>query len=122
MSDPDDLEAVRARVRTAVDRWTGTDTLVLDKADVLALLAPTLTEEERRLRDRLHQRTMDGYEDGYAEVYVVTDDLHDALAIIDRLSGSTSTGGPTDERFPNGYPEDPVLGPYEDAAGGPSDG
>jgi len=56
--------------------------------------APTLTEEERRLRDRLHQRTMDGYEDGYAEVYVVTDDLHDALAIIDRLSGSTSTGGP----------------------------
>lgn len=47
MPDPDDLEAVRARVRTAVDRWTGTDTLVLDKADVLALLAPTLTEEER---------------------------------------------------------------------------
>ena len=43
MPDPDDLEAVRARVRTAVDRWTGTDTLVLDKADVLALLAPTLT-------------------------------------------------------------------------------
>ena len=81
--------------------------------------APTLTEEERRLRDRLHQRTMDGYEDGYAEVYVVTDDLHDALAIIDRLSGSTSTGGPTEQRFPNGYPEDPVLGPYEDAAGGP---
>lgn len=56
MPDPD-LEAVRARVRTAVDRWTGTDTLVLDKADVLALLAPTLTEEERWLRDRLHQRS-----------------------------------------------------------------
>ena len=98
MPDPDDLEAVRARVRTAVDRWTGTDTLVLDKADVLALLAPTLTEEERRLRDRLHQWTEYGYEEGYAEVYVVTDDLHDALAIIDRLSGSTSTGGPSDRR------------------------
>jgi len=38
------------------------------------------------------------------------------------IAALASTGGPTEQRFPNGYPEDPVLGPYEDATGGPSDG
>jgi len=82
---PDDLAAVRARVRTAVDRWTGTDTLVLDKADVLALLAPTLTEEERH--DVAFARAQFA---GLASSH----GGQRLLAIIDRLSGSTSTGGP----------------------------